>query len=1120
MVLTIPNAGKTTTLLVLEPGTIKHDASQLNPFPLPQLNGEEAEGFLPIFLTGEQNASRGRVRGVNVMQRSILGVMFLLSLALPLGGQDRANNGAPAVTDSLGGSSLPLIVKFSGKMQEFGGTIPPGLRGMTFALYKDQTGGVSLWMETQTVSIDNQGRFTVLLGNTTAIPATAFASAEPRWVSLTLDDGEDRPRVQLSSVPYAFKAADADTLAGRKSDEFVTQQQLNSLLNVLKWPTPIPSTSVSFSPSGVAVDPTLNADLWHGLSGSEFAKLATGNLFLGSQKFAGGIDMPASNLEPNTTSFDSAPLDFESSSPGPQRGTAMTQVFRWVSQSPAGTSKGPTAQLSLLFGANGANPTRTGLSINSDGTINFASGQSFPANAVLNAISAGAGNGAATGLEGNPIVNTSNYGWVQDPPNAAVIQVGQNIVTLTPCPRGVNGTDAWHYLYIAGAGTPEVVLLTGGSCTSRAASGTIEFTASYVHPRGYSIGTATAGLQEAIIDADVIKTAGQISRQVMIDPGAHLLRARVSVRSSSMTITSSGATLTCAMSDTCLMLGDPTNSGTFQAIVLQGLRVAPGVKGGTWPAVEDNAEGSEINDFGPATSSVAGASFGSLVQVDNDQAAVINRLSTVFNFAWGRCDTTFCSTAIVGPGPYSKNAGVLWVQNSNLSLQCGGNGIDNQDGNTLKVSDSVVQGYAQFGIRASKVYQQNTVNLSSVYEEEDGYCNPLGTGSSGLIVEGGQATTSASPSAGLLPQFANTGSSQFYYYVVVHSSTLGTSPTYMAGYANTNGSGPIKVLWNQVGTAGIITYDVLRISGDGGPDMAAPYGNGAFAIAVGVPANSCSNKVCSVVDDSGSSPSSYTVADNTVYWPSLKLWPGGVILTTANDTQNTGGGNPTMYFTDQISAGERFVNSAGPTYPSVFAQECNPQLGGSSILEQCLGGNSAGNDYPPVVGTVLQLSVTGGAAGGLKGRLIFELPPGAEVGPTHVITLSDSNPDKTLATPGNRPTNDPSDGYIGYDGGYVPSKMQIALGAPVSISRYIGNTGDGINYLERLTATLEQYRVPIALAPVQFSSLLTLTLPDGSVLYCVNCKNVADDGASFDSAATGGGHGTNLLHENGQWRVH
>jgi hypothetical protein len=32
--------------------------------------------------------------------------------------------------------------------------------------------------------------------------------------------------------------------------------------------------------------------------------------------------------------------------------------------------------------------------------------------------------------------------------------------------------------------------------------------------------------------------------------------------------------------------------------------------------------------------------------------------------------------------------------------------------------------------------------------------------------------------------------------------------------------------------------------------------------------------------------------------------------------------------------------------------------------------------------------------------------------------------------------------------------------------------------------------------------------------------NVADDGVTFDSNANPGGHGTSLLYENGQWRVH
>lgn len=1049
-----------------------------------------------------------------IMKRYVLAVLSLMFVTHRLYGQIYGANSGMIVTNVTAGSSLPVTVKFSASIRELDGTSPAGVRGISFAIYKEQNGGVPLWMETQSVVLDQQGRFTVLLGSTRneGVPSSIFVNGEPQWIGLTLDDGVERPRIALSSVPYAFKSVDADTLGGKTSDQFVSQQQLASLLSTLKLPTPIlfpappPISLPVFAPSLIDAS-------------AAFAKLTGNNVFSGSETFEAGIDMPASIPQSNTANtFDSAPMDFESSSPGLQAGTTTTQRFRWISQSLAATGPGPTASLSLLFGVNGATPTSTGLSVNSDGTINFAPGQQFGVN--VGSVMSGGSNASNAGATGSnsPIVNTGDYSFVQQPQNANAILVGPNTITMTPCPRGVNGTDAWHYLYISGTGTPEVVLLTGGTCLSHAAGGTIEFTAQYAHPLGYSIGTATAGIQEAIIGADVIQTAGNISRQVMIDPGAHLLRARVSIRSSSITIMSSGATLTCAMSDTCIMAGDPSNGDEFQAIVLQGLRVAPGVKAGTWPAVEDDAQGSQINNLGPAASPIQGSSFGSLVQIDNDQAAVINGLSTTLNYSWGRCDTTFCSTAIVGPGPYSRNAGVLWVQNSNISLQCTGNGIDNQDGNGLRVTNSVIQGYAQFGIRASTAYILDTVNLTGVTEEEDGYCNPLGTGSAGLIVEGGQATTSASPSAGLIPQYANTGSLGYFYYVVVKSSLWGTSSAYLAGYANTNGSGPIKVLWNQIGTVGTITYDVLRITGDGGPDMVAPYGTGQFAVATGIPITQCSNNVCSVIDDAASTPASYTVNNQTLYWPSLKLWPGSVILTSSVDTGNSGGGNPTTYFTDQLPRQGSIVNSAGDYYPSVFAQECNPQGGGSAIWMQCQGGNSVGNDYPPVVGTLFQLTTSFYGGEGLKGRLIFETPPGAYVPPTHIITLSDSNTDKTLSTPGNRPPWDPNDSYIGTDGGYIPSKMQISFGAAVAISRYIANPGDGVNYQERLTATEEQYRVPVQLASVAFASLPNLS--DGTVLYCSDCMNVTDDGAAFDSNATAGGHGTNVLHENGHWRVH
>jgi hypothetical protein len=42
---------------------------------------------------------------------------------------------------------------------------------------------------------------------------------------------------------------------------------------------------------------------------------------------------------------------------------------------------------------------------------------------------------------------------------------------------------------------------------------------------------------------------------------------------------------------------------------------------------------------------------------------------------------------------------------------------------------------------------------------------------------------------------------------------------------------------------------------------------------------------------------------------------------------------------------------------------------------------------------------------------------------------------------------------------------QLSFGSPVSISNYIANVGDGINWLERLTANLKSFKVPLS-APV------------------------------------------------------
>ncbi len=52
-----------------------------------------------------------------------------------------------------------------------------------------------------------------------------------------------------------------------------------------------------------------------------------------------------------------------------------------------------------------------------------------------------------------------------------------------------------------------------------------------------------------------------------------------------------------------------------------------------------------------------------------------------------------------------------------------------------------------------------------------------------------------------------------------------------------------------------------------------------------------------------------------------------------------------------------------------------------------------------------------------------------------------------------------------------------------------------------------------------FATLPTNPAP-GTLVYCTDCKNLTDDRAgTFDSLASAGGHGTNVLYENRSWRV-
>lgn len=128
-------------------------------------------------------------------------------------------------------TSVPNLIRYGGALKdEQGAAVASGTTGVTFAIYKQQDGGAPVWMETQNVTTDAGGNYSVLLGSTTAtgLPSDLFSQQEQRWLGVEVEGPLEQPRVLLVSVPYALKAHEAETLSGRSISDFVLANDADS----------------------------------------------------------------------------------------------------------------------------------------------------------------------------------------------------------------------------------------------------------------------------------------------------------------------------------------------------------------------------------------------------------------------------------------------------------------------------------------------------------------------------------------------------------------------------------------------------------------------------------------------------------------------------------------------------------------------------------------------------------------------------------------------------------------------------------------------------------------------------------------------------------------------------
>ena len=484
--------------------------------------------------------------------------------------------------------------------------------------------------------------------------------------------------------------------------------------------------------------------------------------------------------------------------------------------------------------------------------------------------------------------------------------------------------------------------------------------------------------------------------------------------------------------------------------------------------IEDNANESTIEDVEfLANTGLERFNFGFVF--DNDQGAEVRNPGNNGSGNIFRCDAVHCAPFIYSPGPFSLSAGQLggaaiaYITNPQFTPQGYGNGILWQSGNALTINSGVIQGQAQYAVAIGGRGGFPMLTMNNVYGEVGASTNPINPklGAAMVLNWGARVYMNGGSFGYNFGKLLDDGAGNYVgWYIVPSHASLGTGMPLPIAWGRRNSTASVSVPWNRI--QGASSYTLLRVDfGSGNLPLQGPNGTGAYAVATGLaPSSVCSGLVCSYTD-TFATPANYTVALSTPgvsYFPKLDMWPGPVVNSAPDDTNNAGLLNTVVASRLAFPV----VNVAPANQPNVYAfgqrdavdgWETAPTLANTtSVLTSGVPGSTSIRRGTAFI-LPAKRSQDGGTETNLKGMINGLCGTGCSK-PYDYVTLDDSNPEKTVTHSSLRPTGDSGDSAIGMDtaGAYLRGP---------AITEYINSLGDDTSWKERLTASLKEFKTDV-----------------------------------------------------------